>query len=208
MGQVERYRASIDPRDVLDIPAEIKPLFDKTPLLSHEDPQPYWACFRRLIQEVKPSDTIEWLWLKDIADQSWEIIALRRIKAAISDAGKRAAVVEMLGPVGEAAPQDMIIRNAWDQARERADKCFDSKSEKEIESRLTKQGLNADSVSAVSFSRQVGVFEAVERMLAALEFRRNNALREIEQRRERLGRLIRQESDNIIDGELSSVAPR
>jgi hypothetical protein len=42
-------------------------------------------------------------------------------------------------------------------------------------------------------------------MLASAELRRNNTLREIERRRNALGRVLRQTSDQIIEGEAPLV---
>ena len=42
-------------------------------------------------------------------------------------------------------------------------------------------------------------------MLASVEFRRNNALHEIERRRNVLGHALRQTSDRIIEGEAPLV---
>ena len=42
-------------------------------------------------------------------------------------------------------------------------------------------------------------------MLASVEYRRNNALHEIERRRNALGRALRQTSDRIIEGEAPLV---
>jgi hypothetical protein len=93
MGHVAQYRPWPDVKDgevlgVINLPTELRSIFDQTPLLSHEDPKAYWVLLSRFAQEIRPSDTIEWLWLKDIADQSWEIIGLRHIKAALLDAGR------------------------------------------------------------------------------------------------------------------------
>ena len=208
-SRVERYRpvARIEHGEALanhDLPTELRSLFQKTPLLSHEDPQPYWALLRLFAQEIKPGDTIEWLWLKDILDQSWEIIRLHLIKAALIDVGKRAAIAEIFAPGWDYTGP--VFYRARDEALKLADEWFNTKSRSETESRLQKYGLDADSITAVSFSMQASKLEAVERMLAELEFRRNNTLREYEARRERLGRMLRQASDTIINAE-SSVLP-
>jgi hypothetical protein len=47
--------------------------------------------------------------------------------------------------------------------------------------------------------------EVIERLLASVEHRRNNALHEIERRRDALGRALRQTSDQIIEGEAPLV---
>ena len=61
------------------------------------------------------------------------------------------------------------------------------------------------SITATSFDAAVDKLEAIERMLASVEYRRNNALQEIERRRNALGRALRQTSDRIIEGEAPLV---
>jgi hypothetical protein len=209
MERVVRYRPPSRAKDggvlaTINVPAELQNLFDKTPLRNDEDPKPYWDFLARFAQDIKPSDTIDWLWLKDVVDQSWEIAGFRRIKAALLDAGRRGAVAEIFSPVGKAAGHDVTFYGACDEARKRADEWCDPKSRKQVETRLNKCGLDSDAITAMSFSMQVTALEAVERMLAALEFRRNSTLNEIENRRQRVGAMLRQGSDQIIDVASSS----
>ena len=70
---------------------------------------------------------------------------------------------------------------------------------------LKAHGVNAESITATSFDDAVDKLEAIERMLASVEYRRNNALHEIERRRNALGRALRQTSDRIIEGEAPLV---
>ena len=70
---------------------------------------------------------------------------------------------------------------------------------------LKAHGVNAESITATSFDAAVDELEAIERMLASVEYRRNNALHEIERRRNALGRALRQTSDRIIEGEAPLV---
>lgn len=64
------------------VPAEICDLWGKPPLLATESPKQYYALLVELVREVKPSDIIEWLWVKDVADLTWDILRYRRLKAA------------------------------------------------------------------------------------------------------------------------------
>jgi len=56
------------------VPAEIRTLFGEPLPLATEDPDQYHTLLAELAREVKPKDIIEWLWVKDIADLSWEIL--------------------------------------------------------------------------------------------------------------------------------------
>ena len=45
-----------------------------------KDDEIYWNCMERFVKCVEPQDVIEWLWIKDVVDLSWEILRLRRLK--------------------------------------------------------------------------------------------------------------------------------
>jgi hypothetical protein len=62
------------------VPADIQALFGNAPLLSTEDPSLYWNMLDRFATCVEPKNIIEWLWVKDVLDLSWEIVRLRRFK--------------------------------------------------------------------------------------------------------------------------------
>jgi hypothetical protein len=73
------------------VPAEIRDMLGKPPLLATEDPNQYDALLTELAREVRPSDFTEWLWVKDIADLTWDIIRYRCIKASYVDGRFRSA---------------------------------------------------------------------------------------------------------------------
>jgi hypothetical protein len=51
----------------------------QSPLLA-KDPDLYYSLLRQVAKFVEPEGIIEWLWLKDVVDLSWEIQRLRRFK--------------------------------------------------------------------------------------------------------------------------------
>jgi hypothetical protein len=62
------------------IPKDIAALFGYAPTLKTEDDEIYWNCMERFVKCVEPQDVIEWLWVKDVVDLSWEILRFRRLK--------------------------------------------------------------------------------------------------------------------------------
>jgi len=80
------------------LPAKIRALLGKPPLLANEDPSDYDALLNELAREVKPKDIIEWLWVKDVADLTWEIMRLRRIEAAYVNGQFTSALAPRLKP--------------------------------------------------------------------------------------------------------------
>ncbi len=54
--------------------------FGTAPILRGEDPEAYDALFARLSIDLKPTDIVEEIWIKDVADLTWDILRYRRIK--------------------------------------------------------------------------------------------------------------------------------
>jgi hypothetical protein len=147
------------------IPVEIRDVLGDPPLLATEDPNRYDALLTELAREVRPSDLTEWLWVKDIADLTWDIIRYRRIKASYIDRRLRFSPEQQQSP---------LVREVYLENQ----RCLDA---------------------------AVDELEVMERLLASVEYRRNNALHEIERRRSALGRDLRQSSDQIIEGDAPLV---
>ncbi|MCJ2136633.1 HNH endonuclease [Methylobacterium sp. J-026] len=59
------------------VPAHLDFLFDNPLLLPGESEEQYDALLRSIVQQVKPVDVIEALWVKDIVDFIWEAKRLR-----------------------------------------------------------------------------------------------------------------------------------
>ena len=58
----------------------VRTLLGPPPLLTTENPHQYWELFEQFADAIEPKNVIEWLWLKDIVDLSWEIARLRRYR--------------------------------------------------------------------------------------------------------------------------------
>ena len=206
----ENNKASIETL----VPAEIRDMLGKPPLLATEDPNQYDALLTELVREVRPSDFIEWLWVKDIADLTWDIFRYRRIKASYVDGRFRFALVQQLNLALErdkrAAHPDRRLSFDLDRIRDEANKLANdfianANTKEKRDKWLKAHGVNAESITATSFDAAVDKLEVIERLLASVEHRRNNALHEIERRRNALGRALRQTSDRIIEGEAPLV---
>jgi hypothetical protein len=62
------------------VPAEVQALFGDPPLLRGEDDALYYTLMDHFTKLVEPMDIIEWCWVKDMTDHTWEIRRLRRFK--------------------------------------------------------------------------------------------------------------------------------
>ena len=58
-------------------------IFGPPPLLEGESQEVYATLLARVTGTVSPKDIIEEIWVHDIVDLVWEILRLRRLKAAL-----------------------------------------------------------------------------------------------------------------------------
>ena len=153
--------------------------------------------------------------MKDIADLTWDIIRYRCIKASYIDGRIQTALVDELNLALQrdkraAHPDKSALRFDHDRILDEANKLAtdflaNANTKEKRDKWLKAHGVNAESITATSFDAAVDELEAIERMLASVEYRRNNALHEIERRRNALGRALRQTSDQIIECEAPLV---
>ena len=71
---------------------------------------------RRAGVDVALRDIIEWFWVKDIADLTWEILRIRRFKVGIIDVAKKSAleaIMLSLTETGEMLSFDLNCSSGW-----------------------------------------------------------------------------------------------
>jgi hypothetical protein len=64
----------------LSIPAELKSFAEDTCLLPGESRREFENIRCMIIDDVRPKTHIEWLWILDLAEMSWEILHYRCLK--------------------------------------------------------------------------------------------------------------------------------
>ena len=74
------WRISINP---LSSATERWAVFGPPPLLGDEKDSDYEELYARISEAVKPADILEEIWICDIADLTWEVLRLRRLKAVL-----------------------------------------------------------------------------------------------------------------------------
>jgi len=166
------------------IPPEVQALFGHPPLLRGEDAGLHNKLMSQFTNLVAPKDMIEWWWVKDITDHSWEIRRLRRFKVLFVELRRdqMAHNREMLATVGA-----------------------DEDAEDEDAEYVPVPAPDSEKDSAELFMFLIGPYKNVDKLIASAELRRDHTLREIERRREHLARRLRKASDEIIDGELAEL---
>jgi len=169
-------------------------LLGQLPLIRGEDGCAYNELCARIAAAVKPKDFIEEIWVRDVADLSWEVFRLRRIKAKVWTSNVAAAIRSTLrGVCGEAQAKKLSLQ--WETgAIGRIDQ-------------LAVTGRTVESMTADVFLANSESFDRIDRMIAKAEARRNAALRELERRRSSMAQALRRVSDDVVDAEFVDVAP-
>lgn len=167
------------------VPPEIQAFFGDPPLMRGEDVSLYNKLMNLFTELVDPKDAVEWWWVKDVTDHTWEIRRLRRFKVLF---------VEL--------KRDQVTKNRAVYATLRTSEDEDDEAEY-----VPVPVPDSEKDSAEFFMYRLDECGSVDKLIASAELRRDRALREIERRRERLARLLRKASDEIIHaGELLQAA--
>lgn len=183
------------------IPEDIRYLFDKRPIVFGESDALYEALLSRVAVAVSPNDVVDWLYVKDIVDFTWEIERLRRIHTATIENELESSLARLL-VVKQSSDLVLSASGASLPSSERklARAFFSnqSKAKREVTSILAKKGLefDIDSLMAKAFSRKIEILEILGRMMASVEGRRDKTLREIDRRRSYLSIALRGTLEN------------
>ncbi|GJE46231.1 hypothetical protein AEGHOMDF_5431 [Methylobacterium soli] len=185
------------------IPQHLDFLFADRPLLPGENAEQYEALLRIIIQQVKPSDVIEAIWVKDIVDLVWEAKRLRRWRSQILNQGRLEAGTALILPVIENENHNPFTSKSEHQ-REATTLAFgwlqNSKTETAaMERMLQARGLTPADVTAQAFQLRLSEVERVERMIASTDHRRDTLLREVERRRAGFSQQLRNAAAEVID---------
>ena len=167
-----------DPEVEFLIPSQVQTLFGEAPLLRGEDDSIYYTMMQHFARLVQPKDMLEWWWVKDITDQTWEIRRLRRFKVL---------VVEL--------QRDMAVKNTrgWETLLPRYP---------DIEPAPVPE---SEKDSAEFFTYRLDQYKGVDKLIASAEQRRDRTLRQIERRRESLARRLRKASDEIVESNVADL---
>ena len=165
------------------VPAEIAGFLGAPPLLPGEDGESYAALTARMAQAIGPRDIVEWFWIKDVVDNSWETARLRRMRAQMIALGRSRGLGALLhldhvrafeSETGEVVPTEAVV-----QAYVEGDPLWVGR----VNRALVDRGLSPEAIDAEAFGGCIKRLDALDRMIAASTARRDAVLREVDRRR-------------------------
>jgi hypothetical protein len=166
---------------------------------SDERREDYENLFATLAIAVKPADAIEWMYFADVVNLTWEIRRMRRIKTGMINSKLEERRTDRLRTAAylEELSEDEELAEAEEEEEE----------EEEEEGEAESEDPAALLAEAYCYSSHTfGYIDAIERLTASAEMRRNSALRELAWHSEARARKLDKASREIIDGEFSEAA--
>jgi hypothetical protein len=175
-------------------------LLPKLPLLITESADEFDALRDAFEREIKPRGIIEQMYVHDFCSIVWEILRLRRGKAAIINAAFRDALVHVLTECLTKPGKFQLDLD--DQVQTLALAWFkNEQGKKRVAKTLNESGFDEYAIEGEAIRRSSSALELLNRMLASLEARRDKALRCIGEYRDGWGRQLRELSDRMIEGQ-------
>ncbi|ETR76361.1 hypothetical protein X566_17645 [Afipia sp. P52-10] len=149
----------------LAIPERLRP-FAEPALIAGESREDYELLRQLLIEDIQPQSNLEWLWLFDLAELSWEILRYRKLKVRTIEMHRVKAIEALLLQIDGAGLPDndpVLLKHA----RINAVECRTNPSTmREIEARLASHKLDHDMITAATLVQAhsaVMLFEALVR---------------------------------------------
>jgi hypothetical protein len=169
-------------------------LFGPPPLLEGEDPAAYDQMVTLISNAVKPTDFIEEIWARDLADTAWSLFRLRRIQAAYLSAKVWDIANDKASSLAEAEPELME-----GPEKEEMSRLLSSDSDLSWESLATqnprayekfqnfwasaKATLDMEKIQADVMVRGLDTIERIERLIMLAEQRFDAIVRELDRHR-------------------------
>jgi hypothetical protein len=185
---------------------ELIQIFGNPALVGSEKLEDYEKFFARVATAIRPPDTVGWLFMKDVADWSWEIRRERIIKAETIKYYQKEIVAELIK--SELAPSgqfDTAYFRIFQAAAELALWKSDPKARAEIDEKLAAKGYDASYILAQAYMRGATQIEAIDKRIAFHEQRRSAALKEAGIWSDRLQRQLERSIPEVIEGEFTEA---
>ena len=161
------------------VPPEIQQLFGSPALLATEDRKLYDRLLEATALKEKPKDAVEWLFIKEIVDCSWDVLRAHRFKNAIVKLQRKRAikgVIKKAAPEQSTQQQDQMATGYFTNTTVRA----------QVDKILGSLGLSADCIDAQAICDASAELATINNLQGSAAARRNSALRELDRHRQEL----------------------
>ncbi len=189
----------------LEIPPELEEPTNGGVLSVFEDKKAFKQLMLQIAAAVEPRDYIEWLWVKDVADNTWDILRARRAKAVRLSLARKSAIRDIIRIHSNDGSFSMELELGDEQMAE-AQRVVDgdSRAKARFAVMLNTIGLTDQSVMDAAYNREIEHIERLQKLIDNAVARRDSILREVDRRRDATAKRLRLavvEAEQIIDAE-------
>jgi hypothetical protein len=174
----------------------IADLLGPPPVILGEDARKFEELHTRITAAMKPREAIEEIWVRDVADLTWEVLRLRRLKASLLLTCAHAGLVRVLKPLVGSTEAEQLAA-AWAKR--------DAAAVAKVKSLLAASELTVDAIMAETLTLKLEQTERFEAMIAVAEARLAAALREVDRHRATLAGALRATVEDIEDAEFEEI---
>ena len=173
------------PPHLQSIPTDLKIFEEPSCLLPGESKREFEIIRGMMIEDVRPKTNMEWLWILDLSELSWEILRYRRLKEKILQIYRAKAIASILQRLDGAGmpPQSKMLVQAHSEGTA-AEWSNDPTAAFEIEARLQRGGFDLCAINAEVFLLAREPFNLFDGLMQSAQHRRTTLLREITLRRD------------------------
>jgi hypothetical protein len=168
----------------LPVPAIFDRVVQPASLMPGESLSDYQAIRDMIVEEIEPQSGIEWLWVADLIELSWDIVRYRALRQKMLEVRRRDAIDAMLQRLDLPGIPDAFRQSARHHTKLNAEQWqTDPIANAEIENRLSRHGFDDESVNAEVLIQSRELFMIFDGLMQTAQSRRIVLLREINRRR-------------------------
>ncbi len=174
-------------------------LLGPPPVIMGESASEYEELVERVREVLKPTEIIEEMWVRDIADGAWTIRRCRREKANLLQANAYSGLESVLAPLMANGLEAQDLSCRWAKR--------DPVAVAEAEQLLQSAGLTIDAAMAETSVWKSRELERLEHTIISAEVGRGRAFRDLAYYRQMSAQWARDVRQKVEDAEFEDVVP-
>jgi hypothetical protein len=176
-------------------------------VLRTESKAEFVKSFADISADIEPKNSIERMYVADIAYHTWEIMRYWRVKTGILNNALSTALMLILSKIVLPPSSNMFIERWSASQRLSHGWLFDPETKRRVSSLLQEAGFDESAIEAEAYTMVAADLERADRMLQAAQAGRDKALRSIAKYRKSLADQLRRSSDRVLaEDQVPSIA--
>ena len=174
------------------LPRRLEDMLAPDHLIRSEDVDAYDSLMDQFTEAIRPQDFVEWMWVRDLTDQTWEELRAKRARAVRLKLARRETVeliMKAVYPDNSYKSPDMEFEIQQEVAKVLIGEEVDREYYRYLCERFRIQGFD---MFGVTYQSCLTDMERLQRIADRANARRNMTLREIDRRRDAAARRARE----------------